>query len=187
MTTNSQARIAVAASYFMMAPMGAILIFSHWFGQSATVAITRSALFLVVMGCVHLAGYMLYAHQRPALAGDVDLHRTSFEFSPLYWPALKFGILLQAIIGTLCALMLDMGETFDVFKVTFVAHWAGIFFIMGRRPLSPTRVDIAFIRWGTPLCLAATVWIRPLVWQMIGESTLSGVERLWQRWSHHLH
>jgi len=93
-------------------------------------------------------------------------------------PALRDGILLQAVFGVLTALMLDMGRSFGFFKVALIGHWMGIFVIMGRRPLSPTKWDIFFIRVGVLAILTLVVLIAPIVWNVIGESHLSGFERL---------
>jgi hypothetical protein len=42
--------------------------------------------------------------------------------------------------------------------VTMIAFWTGVLAMMVRRPLTPTRGDLAFIRWNfVPLFLAAAV------------------------------
>jgi hypothetical protein len=78
----------------------------------------------------------------------------------------------------LTALMLDGGRTFGFFKVAVLGHWVGILMIIGRRPISPTKWDIFFIRWGVLLLLTAAGLIAPLVWAIIGDSHLSGWQRL---------
>jgi TatA/E family protein of Tat protein translocase len=108
---------------------------------------------------------------------------SEFNLSPLYWPALRFGILVQVMLGVLTALMLDMGQSFAVFKVAFLGHWLGILLLFARRPISPTKTDIIFIRWGTPLLMMAIGLIAPLVWKSIGKSDLSGWQRLWSGWT----
>jgi sec-independent protein translocase protein TatA len=107
---------------------------------------------------------------------------SELKLSPLYWPALRFGIIVQAIFGVLTALMLDMGQTFGVFKIAFLAHWLGIFLLFARRRLSPKKTDLVFIRWGTPILMIAITFVAPLVWTIIGRSDLSG----WQRLTSHL-
>src|SRR4051812_36930189 len=93
---------------------------------------------------------------------------SAFNLSPLYWPALRFGILAQAILGVLTALMPDMGQSFGVFKIAFLCHWLGIFLLFARRPMSPTKSDLIFIRWGTPLLMMAIGLITLLVWKFKG-------------------
>ena len=108
---------------------------------------------------------------------------SAFKLSPLYWPAIKFGMLVQAIFGILASLVLDMGKSLGIFKVAFLVHWLCIFLILARRPLSPTKADIVFVRWGTPLPMIAIALIAPLVWKIIGEPDQNGWERLWTYWA----
>jgi TatA/E family protein of Tat protein translocase len=108
---------------------------------------------------------------------------SEFNLSPLYWPALRFGILVQAVLGILTALILDMGQSFAVLKIAFLSHWLGIFLLWARRPISPTKTDILFVRWGTPLLMMAIGLIAPLIWEIIGKSDLSGWQRLWSGWT----
>ena len=177
--TTAHARISVAVSFIIMSVAGAGFVFTYWSTQSIAAAAGRSILFVVVMACVHLAGYILYVQQNyPQPTEDVP-QRAAFEFSPRYGSALNQAIVLQIVFGVLTALMLDMGQSFGFFKVAFLGHWVGILLIIGRRPLSPTKVDIFFIRWGILLLLAITGGIAPLVWKIIGESDLNGWQRLW--------
>jgi TatA/E family protein of Tat protein translocase len=111
--------------------------------------------------------------------------QSEFKLSPLFWPALRFGIIVQAILGVLTALMLDTGESFNVFKVAFLGHWLGIFLLFARRPLSPTKTDIVFIRWGTPLLMMAIALVAPFVWTIIGKNDLSGWQRVTSYFARH--
>jgi TatA/E family protein of Tat protein translocase len=104
---------------------------------------------------------------------------SAFNLSPLYWPALGFGIIVQAILGILTVLMLDMGQAFNVFKISFLCHWLGIFLLFARHPMSPTKADIVFVRWGTPLVMIVIGLIAPIVWKIIGKDELSGWQRAW--------
>ncbi len=142
------------------------------------IAAVRSTLFLMVMGCVHIAGYLLYVQQFAASTSETVPDRSSFTFSDAYWPALKVAVILQAVLGILTALMLDGGRSFVFFEVAFVGHWIGILLIMGRRPLTPTRFDLIYVRYGVIINLVLAGIIAPAVWSLIGESTLSGWERL---------
>jgi Sec-independent protein translocase protein TatA len=108
---------------------------------------------------------------------------SAFKLSPLYWPTIKFGVIIQAILGILAALILDMGQARGIFKVAFLAHWLGIFLLLARRPLRPTKADIVFVRWGTPLLMIAILLVAPLVWKFIGETDQNGWQRLWTYWA----
>ncbi len=126
----------------------------------------------------------IYSHSRYEKPIHPSRIETIFEkwdrnLSPLYWPAIKFGVYVQAILGILTALMLDRGQSLGIFKIAFLCHWLGIFLLLARRPLSPTKTDILFVRWGTPLLMMVVGLIAPTVWNMIGKSDLSGWQRLW--------
>lgn len=176
----AHARIAVASLFVAISIVGVGFIFNYWSSQGIAGAAGRSMLFIVIMASVHLAGYLLYAQQTfPFRVETAPAHRASFEFSPQYWPALKDAIMLQLVIGMLTALMLDGGRSFEFFKVALIGHWIGILIAVGRRPLSPAKTDIFLIRWGVLLLLFATGWVAPFVWSLIGESHVSGWERLW--------
>jgi sec-independent protein translocase protein TatA len=107
--------------------------------------------------------YLQYEKQFDRQPVKTIPEESKFKLSPLYWTALRFGILVQAILGILTALMLDMGQSFSVFKIAFLCHWLGIFLLFARRPMSPTRTDIFFMRWGTPLLMIAIGLIAALV------------------------
>jgi hypothetical protein len=179
---KAHARLAIGISFVATSAIGIGLVFLYWAEHGYAAAVGRSILFLLIMGCVHLAGYLLYVQQfAPAAAKEVHERehiRTAFEFAPQYWLALKFGLSLQAVFGVLTALMLDGGRFFGFFQVASIAYWAGILFVMGRRPLAPTTVDIQFIRWGAVLMITIAASLAPLVWRLIGDSHLTGWERL---------
>jgi hypothetical protein len=92
-----------------------------------------------------------------------------------------FSIVLQIPILVLAALMLDGGRLLGVVSIATVAYWMVTLQIMFRRPATPTRVDIVFIRFGVLLLSAVTVFVAPFVWDFIGESTRSGLDRLLSR------
>ncbi len=184
-TTTKRARIAVGALFVAMSIVGAALIYFSWSNISVSAASGRAILFVLIMACVCVAGYRLYQQQFDSKTIAATPEKTRFKFSPLYWPAIRFGVCVQAILGILTALMLDMGQSFGVFKVAFLGHWFGILLILARRPESPTKTDIIFVRWGTPLLMMAIGFIAPQVWKMIGRSDLSGWQRLWSYRPHH--
>jgi hypothetical protein len=130
---------------------------------SISTASGRAILFVVIMACVNLAGYLLYEKQLDPKPIETVPKGAEFEFSPLYWPALQLGIVVQAILGIPTALMLDGGGSFQVFKVAFLGHWCGILLSIARRPNSPTKTDIIFIRWGVPLLMVVVGAIAPFV------------------------
>jgi hypothetical protein len=149
----TRARVAAGVSFAVICILGGALIYATWMQTSVTVAITRAILFVVIMGCVSTAGCLLYEKQHERDAVELPMETPHLRLSPLYRPAIRFGLLTQAILGLFTALLLDYGEVFNVFKIAFLAHWLGIALIIWRRPVSPTKSDIVFIRWGTPLLM----------------------------------
>jgi hypothetical protein len=172
------ARTSVTVSFFVISIVGAAFVFAFWANQSLTVAAGRSILLVIIMAGVHLAGYILYVQQdEPDQVEPVS--RKTVEVSRPYWPALRNALLLQSVLGMFTALLLDGGRSFTFFGVALLAHWIGIILIVARRPTTPTEFDLSFIRIGILPIFVLTGAISPLVWRIIGESDLSGWQRLW--------
>lgn len=174
-----RARIAVGTLFFAMSFAGAAAIYAGWAQTDNSIARGRSILFVGIMACVSTAGCLLSEKQHERDAIGLPTAATHLRLSPLYGPAIRFGLLTQAILGLFTALLLDFGEVFNIFKIAFLAHWLGIALIMWRRSVSPTKSDIVFIRWGTPLLMFTVAPIARFVWKVIGESDMSGLERMW--------
>jgi hypothetical protein len=67
--------------------------------------------------------------------------------SDSYRLAFRFALLQQLPWAILCLLMLDFGRTAKICGLAMLAFWVVAFTIMARRPESPTRFDVLFIRW----------------------------------------
>jgi hypothetical protein len=104
--------------------------------------------------------------------------RRLFELSLLYLPAVLTGFVVQVLLFLLTGLVLDFGRTNRLCAIALVGHWVGVLLVLHRRPLSPTRSDLWFIRWGAVPLLLAAPWVAELVYALIGHSSLSGLERL---------
>jgi hypothetical protein len=61
---------------------------------------------------------------------------------------LRTGLLLQAVLAVLTALILDSGQMHRAFWVAFLAQWVMVWVIPFRRPLSPRQLDLAIVRYG---------------------------------------
>ena len=72
----------------------------------------------------------------------------STRFSPLYRPAISSAVIQQTAMLVQAVLILDGGGTFRGCCVAALAHWAAIVMIVARRPSSPTRFDLAIVRYG---------------------------------------
>ena len=69
------------------------------------------------------------------------------DYSPEYNAAFKTALLLQAVLAVLTALILDFGQTHHAFWVAFLCQWALIWIILFRRPVHPTRFDLALVQY----------------------------------------
>ncbi len=173
---NPHAALAVFMSFCAMAILCGCALFAAATRHGVT-AIAEPALFLLVLSGVHLGGYKLYIRQFVPQADGVA-RRPSYQLAPAYWPALKFAVILDGFLLLLTSLILDGGRSFAFYSIAFVAHWMGITVVMWRRPSAPTLLDRVFIRWGVVLLWILMAAIAPLVWSIIGESHLSGWQRL---------
>src|SRR5262245_26503509 len=162
--TTTNARNTVAASFCLMSIIGVAFLFARWWSEGVGIAIWMCALFVVIIGCIHGAGYALYLQQLEPPPAPIAL-QVGAKISPLYWPALRFGGILQAVLGLLTALLLDGGRIFGCFQVGFLAYWLIVGLIMVRRPLTPTKGDIVFIRWGIVLTMFVAGNCAPFVWK----------------------
>jgi hypothetical protein len=69
----------------------------------------------------------------------------SIHFSRSYASAIRTCLIWQIVGGVLISLFLDMGQSARAGAVALLSHWAIILFILCRRPLNPTRLDLAII------------------------------------------
>lgn len=75
-------------------------------------------------------------------------HRKLFQpVAAPYVRALKFALLVDAIVLVLTALMLDGGQMFRESLAGTLAHLALIVLVVIRRPVVPTKMDVACIRF----------------------------------------
>lgn len=172
------ARISVATSFIVISISGAGLVFATWSSQSVAIATARASLFVFIMAVVHVAGYLLYMQQGAPSHVAAEPPRSTFAVSLLYSSAFGNALFGQALLGLLTALVLDGGRLFGLFKVALLTEWLVIFLIVFRRPKMPTNWDLSFIRIGILPLFLMTGGIATLVWMMIGESDLSGWQRL---------
>ena len=104
------------------------------------------------------------------------------KISAEYVPSLKVALWVDGVLLVLAALTLDSGRTLGSFLIAAPAHWGIIAVILLRRPASPGRFDLVFVRYGTLLIWLIAECLAPLVWSIIGESHLSGLERFRLLW-----
>ncbi len=84
------------------------------------------------------------------------------RIAPGYDQQIWFSVKQQVVLAILAALVLDLGQTARAMAAVMIGYWIGTVIIVMRRPLSPSKVDLLFVRWGCSL-LAATLVFGSLV------------------------
>ncbi len=97
--------------------------------------------------------------------------------SDTFRSALKDGILLQVVFSVLAALVTTHGLN-QICIVAILGYWIGLVFIAVLRKNATTKVDLFFVRWGIVWLMIVVPFLAKLVYVIIGESELSGLERL---------
>jgi len=92
-------------------------------------------------------------------------------------PSIRFGVVIQLGLFVLTALILDGGATNRHCVVAIIGYWIGALPIIVRRRKTPTKVDLLFLRWGMLLMMLLLPFIVGIVYGIIGESHLNGLER----------
>ena len=91
--------------------------------------------------------------------------------------ALKFGVKVQLSLLGLTILVLDGGVLTNQYATAMIGYWIAVAVLMVRRRDAPTRGDVVFLRYGNFALLVAAPLIAKVVYRVIGESPLRGLER----------
>jgi hypothetical protein len=83
-----------------------------------------------------------------------------------YARPLMQAVLLQFGLVFFSAMILDGGVCLQACCYSSAAFWLGTLLLLIRRPRSPTRGDLAFIRWALPAVVAVGVPAFLWVWQL---------------------
>jgi hypothetical protein len=94
-----------------------------------------------------------------------------------FMSALKVGVVTQLVLFILTALIMDGGRTNRMCVMAIIGYWIAAAAILIRRRHTPTRVDLLFLKYGIWGLMIVTPMIARLVYRMIGESSLSGLDR----------
>jgi hypothetical protein len=78
------------------------------------------------------------------------------------------GIKIQAVLAVLTALTLDLGQIQRAFWVAMLCHWATVFIVVLRRPMTPTKFDLAIVRYGIIPLLLIVATFGPLLLRFLG-------------------
>jgi len=93
------------------------------------------------------------------------------DYSPKYNTAFRTALILQGIFAVLTALILDFGQTHRAFWVAFLCQWALVWIILFRRPMNPTRLELAIVRFGIVPILFLVVGLGPWLLRALGIQT----------------
>jgi hypothetical protein len=175
--TIQSARRTLAISFGAMSLLGGSLLFIYWSNSSMSLAIGRSALFILIMAVIHFVGFRLWQHQQSSVQAEVKVPVPTDSDKSLR-SAIAFGLIVQIILLIFSNLILDGGETQKLCAIGLIAYWMGVVTVFFKRQSSPLKTDLLYYRWG-PLGLALLApWIAKLVYLIIGKSTESGLSRL---------
>ena len=90
------------------------------------------------------------------------------RIAPAYRSTRLSVLIQQAVVLLLTSMVLDGGDIFNMCLIALVAFWVGALIIGVRRPQTPTRSDLVFIRFGYfPLCVL-TVSFTLSLWRWKG-------------------
>jgi hypothetical protein len=89
-------------------------------------------------------------------------HR-KLAIAPAYDQQIWFSVKQQVVLAILAALVMDDGQTARGMAAVVIGYWIGTVVILVRRPFSPSRGDLLFVRWGCAL-MAATLLAACICW-----------------------
>lgn len=85
-----------------------------------------------------------------------------------YKESIKSALVQQGFVLVLAACIIDGGDIFKICFIAFIAFWVGVFLVRRRRPQTPTKLDLIFIRGSyLPLC-AVTFFLVHFFWRLRG-------------------
>lgn len=92
------------------------------------------------------------------LGGEkVAMNENIDVISPAYDGVIRKSLVVQLVVGSVAALMLDGGIAARVVGVAVLGFWLCAAVIIVHRPREPSNVDLAFVHWGFWLVLAISV------------------------------
>jgi hypothetical protein len=68
--------------------------------------------------------------------------------APAFEKAIKTGLIIQSVLCILFVLLLDDGHVLGIYRGAWVAQILATAWIVLRRRWSPTKIDLAFVRYG---------------------------------------
>ena len=158
---------ALSVSFVVTSILGGAAIYEgakNLPGLDARSAMDRAIAFPFIMLFIYVAGYRVW--RLPFSPYGMGREQT---LAAHRHPA-KAAVVQQLICVFIAALVLDLGIFWHATWVAVLAYWLAVAVIVARRPETPTRGDIFFVRY----CFLA-VWILvliagPIIWNRIWQS-----------------
>jgi len=70
---------------------------------------------------------------------------------------------LQLFLALISGMILDGGVLARLLLIASIAFWIGVVFILFRRPQTPSRFDLSYLRIGLfvilAICIASALWV----------------------------
>jgi hypothetical protein len=76
------------------------------------------------------------------------------RISEKYRPSIIYALVVQIVILGVAAITFDSGLTLRIAAASLIPSLLGSIWIIRKRPKTPTRVDLLFIRHGYLVCFA---------------------------------
>ena len=94
--------------------------------------------------------------------------RLSLPISRKYDSPIFEAVAIQIFIAIVGLLMIDPVGIAQIFGIALLAFWGGVVVLIWRHPQSPSRFDLAFIRFGYFGVIALAFLLLPLIWHLRG-------------------
>jgi hypothetical protein len=85
------------------------------------------------------------------------------QISSQYHAPMRVALALQMLATLFLLTILDGGTLAKVGGAAVIGFWVGAGIVVLRRPASPTRADLLYLRWGFPGLLVIAICASPLI------------------------
>lgn len=181
---ETETKRTLVISFLVVGVFGCDFIFSSWSNISPWAGFIRCLVFVVIIGGVHFVGFRMWMRQEMEKSGGPVDQASPAESHPrdslkyTISSSLMIGLIIQLVLFVLTALLLDGGRVHRAYIITMIGYWVGAVAILFRHRQSPTIADHMYLRYGILAIAMITPLIARIVYRIIGESPLNGLERL---------
>jgi peptidoglycan biosynthesis protein MviN/MurJ (putative lipid II flippase) len=86
---------------------------------------------------------------------------TRFPVTSSFREPVKISLAIQVFTTVLLVMLLDGGNAAKAGAAAMIGYWIGVAIVMYRRPRSPSRLDLVYVRWGYLLMLIIGLCLLP--------------------------